>query len=156
MRQYKITGMSCAACSARVEKAVSAVPGVSSCSVNLLTNSMSVEGSASPDEIIAAVESSGYGAYEKSKKTNIKETDNAEEKTVLKRLIFSVMLLLPLMYIGMGHMMFNAPLPPFLNGNHLAQALLQLFFSGMILVINQRFFICGDILTNLIFITCNT
>ena len=143
MRQYKITGMSCAACSARVEKAVSAVPGVSSCSVNLLTNSMSVEGSASPDEIIAAVESSGYGAYEKSKKTNIKETDNAEEKTVLKRLIFSVMLLLPLMYIGMGHMMFNAPLPPFLNGNHLAQALLQLFFSGMILVINQRFFING-------------
>ena len=143
MQQYRITGMSCAACSARVEKAVSAVPGVSSCAVNLLTNSMSVEGTASSKEITAAVKNAGYGAYENNAKPSREENDNAEEKTVLKRLIFSVIILLPLMYTGMGHMMFNAPLPPFLNANHTAQALLQLFLSGIVLVINQKFFING-------------
>ena len=134
--------MSCAACSARVEKAVKALPGVSLCSVNLLTNSMSVEGAASAEEIIKAVENAGYGAALKGEKAAKKE-DNAEEKALLKRLIASVILLIPLMYIGMGHMLFSCPLPAFLEDNCVLQALLQMILSGAVILINRRFFING-------------
>ena len=129
MKQYDITGMSCAACSARVEKAVSQVPGVVSCSVSLLTNSMGVEGDAAPAEIIAAVEEAGYGA--------------AETPALKQRLLWSLGLLLVLMYFSMGHTMWNWPLPPFYEGNEVAVGLTQLLLSGMILVINQKFFISG-------------
>ncbi|MBO4898118.1 MAG: heavy metal translocating P-type ATPase [Clostridia bacterium] len=142
MRQFDITGMSCAACSARVEKAVSNLPDVSSCSVNLLTNSMAVEGTASAEEIIKAVENAGYGAALKGEKT-VKKEDNTEERAVLKRLIASLVLLLPLMYLGMGHMMFGAPLPAFLKENHVLQALLQMILSGAVLLINKKFFVSG-------------
>ena len=142
MRQFDITGMSCAACSARVEKAVKGVSGVSRCSVNLLTNSMSVDGTASDEDIIKAVENAGYGAALKGEKP-VKKEENAEERAVLKRLIASLVLLIPLMYIGMGHMMFSAPLPAFLKENHIAQALCQMILSGAVLVINQKFFVNG-------------
>ncbi len=150
MKQYDITGMSCAACSARVEKAVSQVPGVVSCSVSLLTNSMGVEGDAAPAEIIAAVEEAGYGAAEKGAAAGKAAAAGAEEAladretpALKRRLLWSLGLLLVLMYFSMGHTMWNWPLPPFYEGNEVAVGLTQLLLSGMILVINQKFFISG-------------
>ncbi len=145
MQQYKVTGMSCAACSARVEKAVSKVPGVTSCSVSLLTNAMGVEGTASPEGIIKAVQDAGYGASLRG--TEEKETtgtfEDKETPKIKKRLIASVVLLILLMYISMGHMMWNFPLPKWFDGNHVAMGLAELLLSGMILVINQKFFTSG-------------
>ena len=148
MTQYRVTGMSCAACSARVEKAVSAVPGVTACSVSLLTNAMGVEGDASPDAVIAAVTDAGYGASLKAD-TPAKTAPDADELAdtetpkLVKRLIVSVILLLILMYFSMGHMMWNWPIPAWFQGNHVAMGLVQLLLSGLIMVINQRFFISG-------------
>ncbi|MGX8720492.1 MAG: cation transporter, partial [Eubacteriales bacterium] len=152
MEQYRVTGMSCAACSARVEKAVSAVPGVTACSVSLLTNSMGVEGSASPGEIIRAVEEAGYGASLKRTEGNQADSAAAGDEEALqdretpilkKRLIASVILLIPLLYLSMGHMMWGWPLPKWFDGNHVAMGLVQLVLTGLIMVINQRFFISG-------------
>ena len=150
MEQYNVTGMSCAACQARVEKAVNAVEGVESCAVSLLTNSMGVEGSASPEKIIHAVESAGYGASLKSAEKKGSASDSGEDSLkdtetplLKKRLIASVILLVPLMYVSMGHMLWDWPLPPFLDGNHVAMGLYQLILAGLIMVINQRFFISG-------------
>ncbi len=146
MKQYDVTGMSCAACSARVEKAVSKVPGVTSCSVNLLTNSMGVEGTASPAEIISAVESAGYGASEKGAKPAEKPAVNARQdafRSMKHRLIASLAFLIILMYFSMGHMMWGFPLPPFLEGNHVAMGLIQLLLTAAVMVINQKFFISG-------------
>ncbi|MBP5552395.1 MAG: copper-translocating P-type ATPase, partial [Spirochaetales bacterium] len=149
MEQYNVTGMSCAACSARVEKAVSAVPGVSSCSVSLLTNSMGVEGTASSSEIIKAVRDAGYGASLKGKTRTV---DHSEEERALedhetpllkKRLFASIGFLVVLMYFSMGHMMLGLPLPPFFNGNHVAMALVQMILAAIVMVINQRFFTSG-------------
>ncbi|MBQ7386753.1 MAG: cadmium-translocating P-type ATPase [Clostridia bacterium] len=144
MRKFNVTGMSCAACSARVERSVSALDGVSSCSVNLLTGVLSVEGDASDEKIINAVASAGYGVKENKKceidnKDLQKETKNA----VLPRLISSAILLLPLMYVSMGHVMWGAPLPRVLAENPLAIALTQLIISALIMVINQKFFVNG-------------
>ena len=149
MRQYNVTGMSCAACSARVEKAVSKVPGVTSCSVSLLTNSMGVEGTAAPAEIIAAVEEAGYGASEKgaAEKSSSADREDAlmdrETPLLKRRLIWSVGFLLILMYFSMGHMMWGWPLPPFYNDNHVAMGLTQLLLTAIIMVINQKFFVSG-------------
>lgn len=146
MEQYTVTGMSCAACSARVEKAVSNVPGVTSCSVSLLTNSMGVEGTAEPKTIIKAVKDAGYGAKLKGAEKSADSDDAlADRETPLlkKRLIASVIFLVILMYFSMGHMMFGFPLPPQLNGNHVAMGLIQLLLTTVIMVINQRFFISG-------------
>ncbi len=154
MDQYLITGMSCAACSARVEKAVLKVPGVTSCAVSLLTNSMGVEGEATESAIIAAVEAAGYGASPKRdiKKSAASPASHAAEEDMLrdresprlaKRLIASVIFLLLLMYISMGHDMWGWPLPPFFAGNHLATGLMQLLLTVLIMVINQKFFISG-------------
>lgn len=148
MRQYNVTGMSCAACSARVEKAVSGLDGVTSCAVNLLTNSMSVEGTAPSAEIIAAVEAAGYGASEKgASKSTPSDNEDAlidRETPVLKRRLYaSLGFWLILMYFSMGHMMWDFPLPPFFNGNHVAMGLLQLLLAGIIMVINQKFFVSG-------------
>ena len=150
MEQYNVTGMSCAACQARVEKAVNAVDGVDSCAVSLLTNSMGVEGSASPEEIIKAVENAGYGAS--LKKTNKEHASSinyedslkdTETPVLKKRLTVSVILLIPLMYVSMGHMLWDWPLPVFLDGNHVAMGLYELLIAGLIMVINQKFFISG-------------
>lgn len=152
MEQYTVTGMSCAACSSRVEKAVSKVPGVTSCSVSLLTNSMGVEGTATSAQIIEAVENAGYGASLKgaaNEKTGSAAGNNDDflkdrDTPVLKRrLIASLCFLIPLMYLSMGHMMWNWPLPGFLNNNHVGMGLAQLLFTVIIMVINQRFFISG-------------
>lgn len=146
MRSYDVSGMSCAACSARVEKAVSSLSGVDSCSVNLLTNSMTVEGSASDEIIVAAVEKAGYGASLKNTKNSKKvnnSSQNDEKKSLIARLVASVALLIPLMYLSMGYVMWGAPLPAFLDHNPVAVAILQLLISGMVLVINQKFFISG-------------
>ena len=151
MQQYTVTGMSCAACSARVEKAVSKVDGVTSCSVSLLTNSMGVEGSVSDSAIIKAVEEAGYGASVKGRSagTEAGHTDAEDalaDKTtpvLKKRLIWSVGFLLILMYFSMGHMMWNWPLPSFLERNHVAMGLLQMLLTIIIMVINQKFFISG-------------
>ncbi len=148
MEQYNVTGMSCAACSARVEKAVSAVPGVTSCAVNLLTNSMGVEGSAGSAEIIRAVEAAGYGASVKgAEKAAAAAPDDAladtETPRLVKRLITSVCLLLPLMYVSMGHNMLGLPLPPFFDGNHIAAALVEMLLSAVVMLINRKFFISG-------------
>lgn len=147
MKKFNVTGMSCAACSARVEKAVKNVEGVKSCSVSLLTNSMGVEGSASDDEIIKAVEEAGYGASSAELKSEKKEKNNLntddETKKILTRLIWSVILVLVLMYAGMGHSMWGFPLPPFFEGNFLAVAIVQMLISSLVLVINQKFFISG-------------
>ena len=142
MRQFNITGMSCAACSARVENAVSSLDGVSSCSVNLLTNSMVVEGNVSDDEIISAVIKSGYGATIKGKKVN-NNVQNNEEKSILRRLIVSVCLLIPLMYISMGAVMLGAPIPEILVNNPIIIAVIEAVISGAILIVNRRFFISG-------------
>ncbi len=148
MEQYDVTGMSCAACSARVEKAVGKVKGVTSCSVSLLTNSMGVEGTAPPQEIISAVEKAGYGA--KLKGTGTKKTDtgadslrDTETPKLRKRLIASVIFLVILMYFSMGHMMWGFPLPSWFDGNHVAMGLVQLLLSAIIMVINNKFFVNG-------------
>ncbi len=146
MKQFDVTGMSCAACSARVEKAVSKVPGVNSCSVNLLTNSMGVEGTASAEDIIAAVTAAGYGASEKgAAKSAAKPAADSQSafRSMRTRLIASLAFLIILMYFSMGHMMWGFPLPPFLNGNHVAMGLVQLLLTAVVMVINQRFFISG-------------
>lgn len=169
MKQYTVTGMSCAACQARVEKAVSKVPGVESCAVSLLTNSMGVEGSANPEDIIKAIENAGYGAAPKgagfdtsnnSGKAHVTDAGEmgdyasiyAEEEAALedretpllkKRLISSLVFLILLMYISMGHMMWHWPLPGFLAESHLAVGLAQMILAGIIMVINQRFFVSG-------------
>ena len=148
MEQYNVTGMSCAACSARVEKAVRAVPGVESCSVSLLTNSMGVTGTAAPEQIIAAVEKAGYGAGLKQKggaapQPAADPLKDTETPKLLRRLISSVAFLLILMYFSMGHMMWGWPLPEFFNGNHVAMGLLQLLLTVAVMVINQKFFISG-------------
>lgn len=150
MEQYNVTGMSCAACSSRVEKAVSHVPGVTSCSVSLLTNSMGVEGTASEADIIAAVEEAGYGASVKGsagQKVSPSEAAEAladhETPVLRKRLIASVGFLLVLMYFSMGHMMWGWPIPAWFEDNHIAMGLLQLLLAGIVMVINQKFFISG-------------
>ena len=152
MEQYSVTGMSCAACSSRVEKAVSKVPGVTSCSVSLLTNSMGVEGTATCDAIISAVEAAGYHAEKKGTGTKGNQGSAAKDDALLKdtetpklkkRLFASVGFLLVLMYFSMGHMMWNWPLPSFFAGNHVAMGLLQLLLTVIIMVINQKFFISG-------------
>lgn len=155
MEQYIVTGMSCAACQARVEKAVSAVPGVDSCAVSLLTNSMGVEGSASPEEIIRAVTDAGYGARLKAAETagpsQSSGTFAAEEAALedhetpvlKKRLIWSIGFLMVLMYISMGHTMWGWPLPSSLEGNHIAMGLAQMILAAIVMVINQKFFING-------------
>ena len=148
MEQYTVTGMSCAACSARVEKAVKAVPGVTSCSVSLLTNSMGVEGTASVSAIVKAVQEAGYGA---SPKAAAAETPSAELDALAdhetprlkKRLIASLVFLAVLMYFSMGHMMWGWPLPHWFDGNHVAMGLVQLLLAGIVMVINQKFFISG-------------
>ena len=147
MEQYHVTGMHCAACSARVEKAVSKVEGVTSLSVSLLTNSMAVEGTADPKAIMAAVKKAGYKASLESKKTTVtrqeEELADTETPALKKRFLISLFLLLILMYFSMGHMMWGWPLPSFLQDNHMAMGLIQLLLSAVIMVINQRFFING-------------
>ena len=147
MTQYNVTGMSCAACSARVEKAVSAVAGVDSCAVSLLTNSMGVEGTADPDEIIRAVTDAGYGATLKNENEASSERTDAlrdtETPKILRRLIASVAFLLPLMYLSMGHMMWGWKLPAFLDGNHFAVGLVQMVLAAIVMGINQKFFVSG-------------
>ena len=150
MEQYNVTGMSCAACSSRVEKAVSRVPGVTSCSVSLLTNSMGVEGTAGAGAIIKAVQDAGYGASLKGASGEQISASAAEEAledhetpALKRRLIASVGFLLVLMYFSMGHMMWGWPLPAWFNDNHIAMGLVQLLLAGIIMVINQKFFISG-------------
>ncbi len=157
MKKYTITGMSCAACSARVEKAVSAVNGVTSCSVNLLTNSMTVSGNVGDNEIISAVIRAGYGAsphgakgdgnganiHSANDKSGIQKSPNTEIKNTLSRLAASAIFLILLMYVSMGYVMWGAPLPAFLSGNPISTALAELLLSAAILVINQKFFISG-------------
>ena len=152
MKQYNVTGMSCAACSARVEKAVNKVPGVTACSVSLLTNSMGVEGTAEPSVIIAAVEAAGYGASEKGAENSGAKVSAAADDDFLKdtetpkirrRLIASLIFLAPLMYLSMGHMMWGWPVPGFMEGNHVAMGLAQLLLTVIVMVINQKFFISG-------------
>ena len=153
MEQYTVTGMSCAACQARVEKAVSAVPGVTSCSVSLLTNSLGVEGTAPAGEIIRAVENAGYGASlrgadsARNPSDRLKEEEEAlrdrETPRLKKRLALSLGFLLVLMYVSMGHMMFSWPLPAFFDGNCAALGLLELLLCAAVMIINRRFFTSG-------------
>ena len=151
MEQYNVTGMSCAACSARVEKAVNAVPGVTSCSVSLLTNSMGVEGTASAAAIVKAVQDAGYGASPRSSSASAAPDSSAgldaladhETPKLKKRLIASLIFLIVLMYFSMGHMMWSWPLPHWFDGNHVAMGLVQLLLAGIVMVINQKFFING-------------
>ncbi len=157
MQHYKVTGMSCAACSSRVEKAVSAVKGVDSCAVSLLTNSMGVEGNASPKEILQAVEKAGYGAsleepikektYKKTGEGKVEnsgdELEDLETPVLRKRLLLSLIFLVPLMYESMGHMLWNWPLPNFLDGNHVGMALYEMLLAAIVMIINQKFFISG-------------
>ena len=147
MKQYNITGMSCAACSARVEKAVSGVEGVSSCSVNLLTNSMGVEGTASDKDIISAVKAAGYGASLKGDAAKSSDKDDAfkdnETPKMVRRLIVSAVLLVPLMYVSMGHMMWGWQLPSFFDGNHIAMGMFEMIMAAIIMTVNGKFFISG-------------
>lgn len=148
MKQYNVTGMSCASCVARVEKAVNKVDGVTSCSVNLLTNSMSVDGDVKSSDVISAVEKAGYGASlkgnsSKENKTNDEPLKDTETPKLKKRLFSSLIFLLLLMYISMGHMMWGFPLPSILANNHIAMGLIQLLLTGIIMVINQKFFVSG-------------
>ena len=148
MEQYTVTGMSCAACSARVEKAVKAVPGVTSCSVSLLTNSMGVEGTASASAIVKAVQEAGYGASPKAAAAEPPSAEldalaDHETPRLKKRLIASLVFLAVLMYFSMGHMMWGWPLPHWFDGNHVAMGLVQLLLAGIVMVINQKFFISG-------------
>ncbi len=151
MKTYLVTGMSCAACSARVERAVAAVPGVTSCSVSLLTNSMGVEGKAAPKEIIEAVTAAGYGAslqddglHKRNEVTGATlDLEDRETPALKYRLAWSLALLVPLMYLSMGHMMWDWPLPAFLAGNHIAMGIYEMLLAGFVMVINQKFFISG-------------
>ncbi|MBR7079309.1 MAG: heavy metal translocating P-type ATPase [Treponema sp.] len=152
MRQFAVTGMTCAACSARVEKAVSSVEGVSSCSVSLLTNSMKVEGNAAGDAIVSAVEKAGYGARQLDEEKGKRQSSIAQKEELLKdvntpllrrRLIFSCVFLLALMYVSMGHMMWSFPLPEFFTRSHVSVAVLELLLTQIILLINRQFFISG-------------
>ena len=152
MEHYSVTGMSCAACSSRVEKAVSKVDGVTECTVSLLTNSMTVEGTAAPETIIQAVKDAGYGATQKDKaagkqsrsqEDEMLEIEDKEIKTLRNRLCSSVVFLLLLMYLSMGHMMWGWPLPGFLKDNHVAMGLIQMLLTIVIMVINQKFFVSG-------------
>lgn len=148
MKQYNVTGMSCASCVARVEKAVNKVEGVTSCSVNLLTNSMSVDGDVKSSDVISAVEKAGYGASlkgnsSKENKSNDEPLKDTETPKLKKRLFSSLVFLILLMYISMGHMMWGFPLPSILVNNHIAMGLIQLLLTGIIMVINQKFFISG-------------
>ena len=149
MKQYHVTGMSCAACSARVEKAVSNVPGVTACSVSLLTNSMGVEGTAADQAVIDAVQAAGYGASVKGAQQSANPAAGAdaladhETPKLRRRLFWSLGFLLVLMYFSMGHMMWGWPLPKFYDGNHVAMGLTQLLLTVIIMVINQKFFISG-------------
>ena len=149
MKQYTVTGMSCAACQAAVERAVNAVDGVESCAVSLLTNSMGVEGNAKPEAVIAAVKNAGYEAALKERRPGGKENDSADALTdtesprIRRRLVISVILLVPLMYVSMGNMLWGWPLPGFLSGNCLAVGIYELLLSGLIMVINQKFFVNG-------------
>ena len=149
MKQYHVTGMSCAACSARVEKAVSHVPGVTACSVSLLTNSMGVEGTAADQAIIDAVQAAGYGASVKGAQQSASPAAGAdaladhETPKLRRRLFWSLGFLLVLMYFSMGHMMWGWPLPHWFDGNHVAMGLVQLLLAGIVMVINQKFFISG-------------
>ena len=153
MEQYMVKGMSCAACSARIEKAVSGVEGVTSCSVSLLTNSMGVEGDVSSAEVIAAVEAAGYGAKKRTAGSDDKAFSAAasgeellkdtETPVLRRRLIVSLGFLIPLMYVSMGHMMWNWPMPGILAGNHVALGLIQLLFTTAVMIANQKFFISG-------------
>ena len=149
MEQYNVTGMSCAACSARVEKAVKKVPGVTSCSVSLLTNSMGVEGTASAAAIVKAVQDAGYGASPKAggptaapdPSADLDAMADHETPKLKRRLIASLLFLAVLMYFSMGHMMWGWPLPHWFDGNHVAMGLVQLLLAGIVMVINQKFFI---------------
>lgn len=148
MEKFNVTGMSCAACVSRVEKAVKKVEGVTECSVSLLTNSMTVEGEASESDIISAVTAAGYGAYAQGKESGGKKTDDdllkdIETPKLKRRLVASVGFLIVLMYVSMGHMMWDWPMPSFFDGNHIAMGLVQLILSAVIMVINQKFFISG-------------
>ena len=154
MEKYIVTGMSCAACQARVEKAVSKLPGVDNCAVSLLTNTMGVDGSASSAEIIKAVEDAGYGAKlqeadgedaQSAIQSGVNESilEDHETPVLKKRLISSLGFLLVLMYVSMGHMMWGFPLPGFMDGNHVAMGIVQMLLSGIIMVINQKFFVSG-------------
>ena len=150
MDKFSVTGMSCAACSAHVEKAVAKVPGVTSVTVSLLTNSMNVEGTAAPSEIIQAVTQAGYGAFlqggEQAASAPAFDEEalkDHETPKLRKRLIASVVILIPLMYVSMGHMMWNWPLPAFMAGNHVAMGLYQMLLTILVMVINQKFFISG-------------
>ena len=151
MEQYTVTGMSCAACSVRVEKAVTKVPGVTACSVSLLTNSMGVEGSAFPDAIIAAVVEAGYGASLKGAEKNSAGSTSAAEDALKdratpelkRRLVYSLGFLLVLMYFSMGHSMWGWPVPAFFATNPVAMGLLQLLLAATVMIINQKFFING-------------
>ena len=152
MQNYNVTGMSCAACSARVEKVVSGLPGVTSCSVSLLTNSMSVEGTASEKDIIAAVEGAGYGASLRGEKKKTGNSSVSEYEDMLKdtetpklkrRLIISLCLLIPLMYVSMGGVMWGWPLPAFLQDNPIGIGVYQMLLSGLVMTVNQKFFING-------------
>lgn len=152
MEHYSVTGMSCAACSSRVEKAVSKVDGVTECTVSLLTNSMTVEGTAAPETIIQAVKDAGYGAMQKDKaagkqsrsqEDEMSEIEDKEIKTLRNRLCSSIVFLLLLMYLSMGHMMWGWPLPGFLKDNHVAMGLIQMLLTIVIMVINQKFFVSG-------------
>lgn len=152
MEHYSVTGMSCAACSSRVEKAVSKVDGVTECTVSLLTNSMTVEGTAAPETIIQAVKDAGYGATQKDKaagkqsrsqEDETSEIEDKEIKTLRNRLCSSIVFLLLLMYLSMGHMMWGWPLPGFLKDNHVAMGLIQMLLTIVIMVINQKFFVSG-------------
>ena len=154
MKQYTVTGMSCAACQARVEKAVSGVPGVTSCAVSLLTNSMGVEGSASPQEVIKAVEAAGYGASERGAEApaSVHKASFAEEEEALRdhetpvlkrRLLISLGFLLVLMYFSMGHSMLGLPLPEFFHDNPVGLGLVQMLLSAIVMYINKKFFTSG-------------
>ena len=150
MKQYNVTGMSCAACSARVEKAVRGVPGATECAGSLLTNSMGVSGDAAPQAVIAAVQAAGYGASLKEAGAARKggapeDAQLADQETprLKRRLVWSLVFLLILMYFSMGHMMWGWPLPAFYTDNHVAMGLTQLLLTVIVMVINQRFFISG-------------
>lgn len=151
MKQYEVTGMSCAACSARVEKAVSKIEGVTSCSVNLLTNSMGVEGAVDAQTVIEAVEAAGYKAAEKESRTGQEagrmeksgELKDKETPEMKKRLIASLCFLIPLMYLSMGHMMWGWKVPEIVSENHVAMGIIQLLLTTAVMVINQKFFISG-------------
>lgn len=143
MEKYNVGGMSCAACSTAVEKAVSSVEGVTSCSVNLLTNTMVVDGTADKNVIIRAVENAGYSAGLLNDKTEKKDSEDVNTKKIKNRLIASIIFLIVLMYVSMGHMMAGLPLGSFLEGNYVAIGIIQLVLSGIVLVINNKFFING-------------